>query len=176
MWLNLPCLSFFICKARITIIPYSGCLDLFGIRTAPGMSHSLGQGVGGLAGLFVCLFVFVLKSQNSHTCIFSLFPLPSPAPHFHLLRPFSWFSLLPDPSTHLVCLNPASIGSYLVPHRNLLSSLISTGWSINPGPCDSNPEFCPLLGSLTSCPSSVASETFCPSSTPRAPPSQSFML
>ena len=61
-------------------------------RTAPGMSHDFGQGVGGLAGFFVCLFVFSLKSQNSHNCIFSLFPLPSPAPHFHLLRPFSWFS------------------------------------------------------------------------------------
>lgn len=131
------------------------------------MSHSFGQWVGVLAGFFVCLFVFSLRSQNSHTCIFSLFPLPSPAPHFHLLRPFSYFSLLPDTSAYLVCLNPASIGSYPVPHRNLSSSLVSTGWSIKPGPCDSNPEFCPLLGSLNSFPSSMASKTFCPFSRPQ---------
>ena len=61
-------------------------------RTALGMSHGFGQGWEGWRGFFFVFLFFLLKSQNSHNCIFSLFPLPSPAPHFHLLRPFSWFS------------------------------------------------------------------------------------
>ena len=89
------CLSFCICKTGVTMIRVQGVQissDLYGIRTAPGTSHSLG-------GIFGVVF-FLLKSQSSHICLFSFFPLPSPAPRFHLLRPSSWFSLLPGTPTH----------------------------------------------------------------------------
>lgn len=54
---------------------------------------------GVVSGVFCPPPFFLLKSQISHTCLFFLFTLPLPAPHSHLLRLSSWFSLLPDTLT-----------------------------------------------------------------------------